>query len=81
MTMQYFLLLLIAAPIAVFCLLVYSILNHFYAGAPRKLKIEASLIIGFIAFLIFSSRSLMLMFVVLLILGLAFIRGYRKLKQ
>ncbi len=61
---------IIIAMMAAFSLLVYGILGFFYAKAPRKLKIEASAILGFICFVIIFSHALYAVLIALLILAM-----------
>jgi len=61
---------MIIAMMATFSLLVYGILSFFYTKAPRKLKIEASAILGFIGFVIIFSRALYAVLIALLILAI-----------
>ncbi|MBB5255180.1 hypothetical protein [Sulfurisphaera ohwakuensis] len=61
--------------------IVYSILNYFYPNSSRKLKIEASIFLGFIAlgvFMLFVSFNFLLVF---LLIGLGVMYGLKKAKS
>ncbi|AWR95720.1 hypothetical protein [Acidianus brierleyi] len=65
--------------IGMLSLVVYAVLNIFYPKSPRKLKIEASVILGFIILALFSSFTSFILLIVILALGLGLIYGFKKI--
>jgi len=74
-------LILFFAELGVSLAIVYSILNYFYPNSSRKLKIEASIFLGFIALGTFMSLVSFNFLLVFLLIGLGVMYGLKKVKS
>ena len=60
-------------------LAVYSLLNIFYPRSPKKFKIKASVVLGFVIITILSSFPSFVFLIVILTVGLGLIYGFNKI--